>query len=67
MNKEFFKANLGKRISVDYKIANKDVFTIGEITDVEDEFVTITNDDCVVCVKYSSITAIRILTNGGKH
>jgi len=62
MDKKFFLSVLNKEVVVDFNLKGKGSFTQGKVTDVEDEFVTITNDDCVVCVKYPSITSVRTIT-----
>lgn len=66
MNQEFFKDIIGKQVAVDYKLGTKSSFINGEVLKVEDEFVTIANEDAMVSVLYSSIISVRIMTNGGK-
>lgn len=66
MNQEFFKPLIGKQVSVDYNLGKKGVFINGKVTDAEEKFVTIASDDAVVSVLYSSVTAVRILTENSK-
>ena len=67
MDKEFFEPLIGKQVSVDYNQGSKHSFIEGEVLKVTDIYVSIGNEDCMICVKYASITSIRIMTNEGKH
>lgn len=63
MDKSFFENLIGREVHITYKDGSRESFTDGTVKRADDDIIVIMNSDCVIAVRYESITSCRTKAN----